>query len=88
MYETEDGNHDLFMDVNEEIRFRVIDEIFLDTTPNNAPTSNTEQIVEKNAKAPYTLKVNYFTKCLFLLNQVLFLGFDFRVWLGFIILVE
>jgi len=32
-YETEDGTHDLFVDINEEIRFRVIDEEFNDLTP-------------------------------------------------------
>uniref|UniRef100_UPI00358E2D35 DNA-directed RNA polymerase III subunit RPC8 isoform X1 n=1 Tax=Myxine glutinosa TaxID=7769 RepID=UPI00358E2D35 len=32
-YETDDGTHDLFMDIGEDIRFRVIDETFVDTTP-------------------------------------------------------
>ncbi|XP_061425951.1 DNA-directed RNA polymerase III subunit RPC8 [Lethenteron reissneri] len=32
-YETEEGTHDLFMDVGEDVRFRVMDETFVDTTP-------------------------------------------------------
>ncbi|XP_077590068.1 DNA-directed RNA polymerase III subunit RPC8 [Stigmatopora nigra] len=32
-YETDEGAHDLYMDQGEEIRFRVSDELFLDTSP-------------------------------------------------------
>ena len=32
-YETEDGKHDMFMDEGEEIRFRVVEELFVDTSP-------------------------------------------------------
>ena len=33
-YETEDGSkHDMFMDIEEEIRFRVVKEVFVDTSP-------------------------------------------------------
>lgn len=32
-YETEEGAHDLYMDTGEEIRFRVVDESFVDTSP-------------------------------------------------------
>ena len=32
-YETEDGKHDMFMDIEEEIRFRVVEETFVDTSP-------------------------------------------------------
>lgn len=34
-YESEDGKHDMFMDIDEEIRFRVIEEIFVDTSPSS-----------------------------------------------------
>jgi len=58
-YETEDGKHDLFMDIGEEIRFRVVDEIFTDTNPvgpetaSNAPS---EVPVEgEPKKAPYVI---------------------------------
>ena len=29
----DDGTHDMFMDLDEEIRFRVVEEIFIDTSP-------------------------------------------------------
>lgn len=29
-YIIDDGGYDLFMDINEEIRFRVVDEVFID----------------------------------------------------------
>ncbi|KAF7653258.1 hypothetical protein LDENG_00085530 [Lucifuga dentata] len=32
-YETDGGAHDLYMDQGEEIRFRVMDEVFVDTSP-------------------------------------------------------
>lgn len=32
-YQTEEGSHDLFMDIGEEIRFRVVEERFVDTIP-------------------------------------------------------
>lgn len=32
-YETEDGKSDMFMDDDEEIRFRVTEEIFVDISP-------------------------------------------------------
>ena len=64
-YETEEGNHDLYMDINEEIRFRVIDEEFVDLTPEGpaAATSVTNETVEvvpnqtQAKKAPYSITV-------------------------------
>ena len=32
-YEVEDDKHDMFMDIDEPIRFRVVEEIFVDTSP-------------------------------------------------------
>ena len=32
-YEAEDGTHDMFMDLEEEVRFRVVQETFVDTLP-------------------------------------------------------
>ena len=32
-YQTEEGSHDMFMDIDEDIRFRVTEEIFIDTSP-------------------------------------------------------
>ncbi|KAI0218328.1 DNA-directed RNA polymerase III subunit RPC8, partial [Lamellibrachia satsuma] len=40
-YATDDGKHDLYMDLGEEIRFRVVDESFVDTTP-TGPDSGAE----------------------------------------------
>ncbi|KAF2980279.1 hypothetical protein EK904_008214 [Melospiza melodia maxima] len=58
-YETEEGAHDLYMDIGEEIRFRVVDETFVDTSPTGpssaeASTSNAAEEVQKK-EAPYTL---------------------------------
>lgn len=60
-YETEEGAHDLYMDIGEEIRFRVVDETFVDTSPTGpssaeASTSNAAEEVQKK-EAPYTLVV-------------------------------
>lgn len=32
-YQVEGEKHDMFMDIDEEIRFRVVKEIFVDTSP-------------------------------------------------------
>ncbi|XP_017572821.1 DNA-directed RNA polymerase III subunit RPC8 isoform X1 [Pygocentrus nattereri] len=66
-YETDEGTHDLYMDQGEEIRFRVVDELFLDTSPtgpttdpeppansSTAPTAATDDSAQKK-EAPYTL---------------------------------
>uniref|UniRef100_H2ZJI5 DNA-directed RNA polymerase III subunit RPC8 n=1 Tax=Ciona savignyi TaxID=51511 RepID=H2ZJI5_CIOSA len=57
-YETDEGTHDLFMDVNEPIRFRVVDETFTDTTPMSAPpsASSTSNDVSAKPSVPYLLK--------------------------------
>ncbi|KAM9229941.1 DNA-directed RNA polymerase III subunit RPC8 isoform 3-T3 [Dugong dugon] len=56
-YETEEGAHDLYMDTGEEIRFRVVDESFVDTSPTGPSsaeaTSSSEELPRK--EAPYTL---------------------------------
>lgn len=61
-YESEDGTHDLFMDINEEIRFKVVDEIFVDTTP-VGPEDLAEPVqdpLQENQpkKSPYSLVVS------------------------------
>ena len=60
-YQSEDGSsHDLFMDINEPIRFRVIDEEFVDLTP-TGPTSagsiETNEPIEQK-KAPFSILVS------------------------------
>ena len=35
-YEAEDGMHDMFMDIEEAVRFRVVEEAFVDTLPTNS----------------------------------------------------
>ncbi|XP_076006301.1 DNA-directed RNA polymerase III subunit RPC8 [Genypterus blacodes] len=66
-YETDEGAHDLYMDQGEEIRFRVTDEVFVDTSPTGPaaaaqpdappqPGQPTPPPVEEEKKeAPYTL---------------------------------
>ena len=38
-YKTEDGSHDMFMDLDEDIRFRVVEENFYDTLPTDGVCS-------------------------------------------------
>lgn len=56
-YETEEGAHDLYMDIGEEVRFRVVDESFVDTSPTGPSSaeaaSSSEELPKK--EAPYTL---------------------------------
>ncbi|XP_033631113.1 DNA-directed RNA polymerase III subunit RPC8-like [Asterias rubens] len=59
-YETEEGTHDLFMDTSEEVRFRVVDETFVDTTPVGPedviqPGAETGNEQAKSKKSPYSL---------------------------------
>lgn len=59
-YETEEGAHDLYMDTGEELRFRVVDESFVDTSPTGPSSaeaaSSSEELPRK--EAPYTLVVS------------------------------
>nr|KAF6374985.1 RNA polymerase III subunit H [Pipistrellus kuhlii] len=55
-YETEEGAHDLYMDTGEEIRFRVVDESFVDTSPTGPSAAEAASASEEPRKeAPYTL---------------------------------
>ncbi|TWW69509.1 III subunit RPC8 DNA-directed RNA polymerase [Takifugu flavidus] len=68
-YETDEGAHDLYMDQGEEIRFRVTDEVFVDTSPTGpsaaekeapaqpgqATTSAPKEENKEKKEAPYTL---------------------------------
>ena len=53
-YASSEDSHDLFMDINEIIRFRVADETFIDTTPQ----SNSTDTVNKENRSPYCLKAH------------------------------
>ena len=58
-YATEDGSHDLFMDINEEIRFRVVDELFVDLSPAGPEMSGETKADElENKRSPYTITVS------------------------------
>ena len=48
------------MDINEEIRFRVVNETFVDLTPTGPDMSNTETTLEgqETKKSPYTITVS------------------------------
>lgn len=59
-YETDEGTHDLFMDINEEIRFRVIDECFTDLTPTGPEMIIQEQAGNQEEKCPYNITVREF----------------------------
>lgn len=61
-YETEEGTHDLFMDINEDIRFRVIDEEFADLTPEGpAPPTKPDgdpSLLTETKKSPYLISAS------------------------------
>lgn len=58
-YEVEDSKHDLFMDIGEEIRFRVVDQTFIDTTPTGPDGSKLDQSQDSSdpeaKKSPFTI---------------------------------
>ncbi|CAF1041139.1 unnamed protein product [Adineta ricciae] len=57
-YETGDETHDLVMEIGEEIRFRVVQEIFEDTAPKESPNSGasiTQTANDDDKKIPYTI---------------------------------
>ncbi len=62
-YVTDEGSHDLFMDINEQIRFRVIDEDFVDLTPTGPAAAAGGEALEVNEhkKAPYSITVRIST---------------------------
>ncbi|KAK1341658.1 hypothetical protein QTO34_018075 [Cnephaeus nilssonii] len=53
----QEGAHDLYMDTGEEIRFRVVDESFVDTSPTGPSSAEVASTSEEPPKkeAPYTL---------------------------------
>ncbi|XP_067946040.1 DNA-directed RNA polymerase III subunit RPC8-like [Watersipora subatra] len=53
-YVGEDEPHDLFMDIGEEIRFKVIDESFVDTSP-TGPAPASADVEESEKLCPYSL---------------------------------
>lgn len=59
-YTTDEGGHDLFMDINEEIRFRVVDELFTDLSPAGPEMTgdmkNTDEVDSK--RSPYSITVS------------------------------
>ncbi|CAF0991663.1 unnamed protein product [Didymodactylos carnosus] len=60
-YTNEDEKHNMFMDIGEEIRFRVVQEIFEDTAPKELPnagaptTSSAIDLEQIEKKAPYSI---------------------------------
>ena len=60
-YTTDDGGHDLFMDINEEIRFRVVDEMFTDLSPAGPEMSGDKQNMDEteSKRSPYTITVSH-----------------------------
>lgn len=56
LYEAEGKVNDLYMDLGEEIRFRVVDEAFVDTTPGGPETTERPDAEERHV--PYSLKAS------------------------------
>lgn len=40
-YQADEDNHQLYMEVEEEIRFKVVDEVFVDVVPTSEPPATT-----------------------------------------------
>lgn len=61
-YTADDEGHDLFMDINEEIRFRVVDEVFTDLSPAGPEMSGEKKSTDdtENKRSPYTITVSHF----------------------------
>ncbi|XP_064406557.1 DNA-directed RNA polymerase III subunit RPC8-like [Halichondria panicea] len=63
-YESEGEKHDMFMDIDEEIRFRVVEEVFVDTSPTScqpkSPESPSEAAtngqIDSPDPVPYTVR--------------------------------
>ena len=51
----------MFMDINEEIRFRVVDEIFTDLSPAGPEMLSEKKSVDEvdNKRSPYTITVSF-----------------------------
>ena len=72
-YETDEGPHDLFMDINEEIRFRIIDEEFVDLTPEGPappPVDGEPVLPVENKRSPYTVSASRHAFVLFLSSNL------------------
>ncbi|PVD38233.1 hypothetical protein C0Q70_00844 [Pomacea canaliculata] len=58
-YDTGEGKHDLYMDIDEEIRFRVMEEKFVEVSPKKKKTKgepkDVPQIDAEPRKPPYTI---------------------------------
>ena len=54
----------MFMDINEEIRFRVVDEVFTDLSPAGPEMSGEKQNTDEteNKRSPYTITVSNLEK--------------------------
>ncbi|KAK7502295.1 hypothetical protein BaRGS_00006248, partial [Batillaria attramentaria] len=60
-YDTEEGKHDLYLDIGEEIRFRVMEEKFVDTTPTGPEGLSKDAATDvdpESKKSPYTILVS------------------------------
>lgn len=58
-YPVEEGDqekHDLFMDVGETIKFRIIDEEFLESEPNGPPEAESSNVSTSNQNQEHTAR--------------------------------
>ncbi|CAN8002924.1 unnamed protein product [Ixodes hexagonus] len=54
-YESDDKKHDMFMDLGEQIRFRVVAETFVDTSPVGPEMAEMSENESKEKRIPYSL---------------------------------
>ena len=76
-YPVSEGKHDLYMDVGETIKIRVIDEEFIESEPNGAPlvsqttTSTSTGPSTENLKPPYRIIVRNFKTNIYYYNRII-----------------
>ncbi|KAG0434526.1 hypothetical protein HPB47_019040 [Ixodes persulcatus] len=57
-YESDDKKHDMFMDLGEQIRFRVVAETFVDTSPVGPEMAEMSENESKEKRIPYSLTLD------------------------------
>lgn len=68
-YPTEDGHHDLYMDIGEPVKFRVSGELFEESSPVGPPSTDAGKLAQAATsgeanKTPYKIIVSFNTKCI------------------------
>ena len=55
-YQVDDSIHDMYMDVDEDIRFRIIDDTFVDVIPKSEPPSTAPRTPNPSLHQPHSME--------------------------------